>query len=112
MIKYDGMSYVQPYYNKGCTRPLQEENNVYKFDMGLIASNALNMIPISIWIRNDGSHKAYSIKATCSDGEVQNLAVVGELEIGQVKRIIFNLNISGGYIGTKTYDIAFEYDSL
>lgn len=112
MAIYDGMSYIQPYYNKACTREVPFIDGEYKYDLGLIASNILVQIPINIWIRNDGSHKAYSIKATCSNGEVQNLVVVSELEVGQVKKITFNLNISGGYVGIKEYNIAFEYDSL
>lgn len=112
MAKHNGMSYIQPYYNKFCTREIPFIDGVFKFDISYVESEILNNVPISIWIRNDGSHKAYSIKATCTNGEVQNITVVDEIESGEVKRITFNLNITGGYVGYKEYNIEFEYDSL
>ena len=111
---YEGMSYIQPYYNKACTEPLEESGGSYIYQGDIISSNVINPYRLVVWLKNEGSHTAYDVEITdiSSNLTPTNKFIKQDIVTTQVKQCVIEVTVPQGYIGNVTLNFKLNYDSI
>ena len=110
-----GMSYLQLYYNKACTREIEKEKNGnYIYTSNNISTNAITPLIINFWCKNNGSHTAYETSLTLVSSAITVTFPPKRDRIasGQVISIPISVNITKGDKATREIVMRFEYDSI
>lgn len=110
-----GMSYVQLYYNKGCTRELEKDiNGNYIYNSTNISNNAIMPLIINLWCKNNGSHTAYDVRLDLitSDIAVTVPEQIDKLYSMQVDKFPIQINIPKGDSTKHDIILRTSYDSI
>lgn len=111
----EGMSYLQLYYNKACTRELEKDiDGNYIYTSKNISTNAIMPLIVNLWCKNNGSHTAYetSLQLVSSDITVGLPPVKDKIYSGQVFRFPITVNIPSGDRAVHNIALRFDYDSI
>lgn len=110
-----GMSYLQLYYNKACTRELEKDSSGnYIYNSTNISTNAIMPLIINLWCKNNGSHTAYetSLQLVSSDIAVTMPPLKDKIYSNQVLAFPIQINIPKGDKTRRDIVMRFEYDSI
>ena len=110
-----GMSYLQLYYNKACTRELEKDSEGnYIYNSNNISSNAIMPLIINLWCKNNGSHTAYevSLEQVSSDIVIVLPPLKDKIFSNQVVALPVQINIPKGDTAKHIITLRFNYDSI
>lgn len=110
-----GMSYLQLYYDKACTRELEKDfdgNYIYNFNN--ISTSVTMPLLMTLWCKNNGSHTAYetSVKLISSDVEINFSEVIDKILSLQIVSLPISINIKKGDMAQHSIVLKFDYDSI
>lgn len=110
-----GMSYLQLYYNKACTRELEKDSSGnYIYNSNNISTNAIMPLIINFWCKNNGSHTAYETSLTLVSSAITVTFPPKRDKIapGQVLSFPISVNIPKGDKTSRDIVMRFNYDSI
>lgn len=110
-----GMSYLQLYYNKACTRELEKDSSGnYIYNSKNISTNAIMPLIINLWCKNNGSHSAYEVnlEKVSSDITVTMPPLKDKIFSNQVVSFPIQINIPSGDTTEHNIVLRFNYDSI
>lgn len=111
----EGMSYLQLYYNKACTRELEKDvdgNYIYKSNN--ISNNAVMPLIVNLWCKNNGSHTAYetTLKLVSADIDVVLPPIKDKIYSMQIVALPVKITILKNDNKQHNIVLRFEYDSI
>lgn len=111
-----GMSYVQLYKNKACTRELKKDSEgKYLLDIEVLTGNSQSPYQIILYAKNNGSHKAYDVSLELLSSSLSNTAVVNQkntLESLEDSKITITFPTASLQRGNHSIEMRLNYDSV
>lgn len=111
----EGMSYLQLYYNKACTRELEKDiEGNYIYNSRNISINAIMPLIINLWCKNNGSHTAYECILTQISSDLSVVLPVKKEKIlsGEITPYKLEVTIPKGDKTQHSIVLKLEYDSI
>ena len=115
---YQGMAYLELFYNKACTKKIEQDiNGNYTLATNVVSSNAYDPYITTFYVKNNGSHAAYDCNITAisnPNSMTIDTTVINNLTLlsGEVRRCLVSVPITRSETGTKTITLNVAYDSI
>lgn len=113
---YEGTSFLEVYREKSCINklPTNAQGEVV-LSLGAITDNALMPYTFPVWVKNIGTHNAYSVSAEITSSTIPctSTKIVNEIPPSDVAGVLIDItNIPANFTGEVIVKLTIRYSNI